>query len=144
MLFGKPKRIVKRILIVEDEPLTAFDNEVMLRDAGYEVVATLDRFADAVATLDEEQVDLILCDVRLTGERTGVDLAKVARTRGIPVLFATGNPPDNARELVLGCLTKPYNDRTLRAALNAVDQHLAGKKPKPPKGLELFGLPAAD
>ena len=27
MLFGKRKRIVKRILIVEDEPLTAFDNE---------------------------------------------------------------------------------------------------------------------
>ena len=30
MLFGKRKRIVKRILIVEDEPLTAFDNETML------------------------------------------------------------------------------------------------------------------
>ena len=47
MLFGKRKRIVKRILIVEDEPWTAFDNETMLRDAGYEVVATIDRFADA-------------------------------------------------------------------------------------------------
>ncbi len=38
MLFGKPKRVVKRILIVEDEPLTAFDNETMLGDAGYEIV----------------------------------------------------------------------------------------------------------
>ncbi|CAN5229029.1 hypothetical protein BH24PSE1_BH24PSE1_11340 [soil metagenome] len=34
MLFGKRKRIVKRILIVEDEPLTAFDNETMLADLG--------------------------------------------------------------------------------------------------------------
>ena len=40
MLFGKRNRVVKRILIVEDEPLTAFDNETMLTDAGYEVVAT--------------------------------------------------------------------------------------------------------
>ncbi|MEO5809399.1 MAG: response regulator [Sphingomicrobium sp.] len=144
MLFGKPKRIVKRILIVEDEPLTAFDNEVRLRDAGYEVVATLDRVADAVATLDEEQVDLILCDVRLTGERTGIDLAQIAQKRGIPVLFSTGNPPPNASDLVLGCLIKPYTDRTLRAALKAVEQHLAGKKAKPPNGLELYGIPAAD
>ena len=36
MLFGKRKRIVKRILVIEDEPLTAFDNEVMIKDAGYD------------------------------------------------------------------------------------------------------------
>jgi len=87
MLFGKRERIVNRILIVEDEPLTAFDNETMIADAGYEVVATLDRYSDAVATLDKEKVDLILCDVRLTGERSGIDLAQVAKNRGIPVLF---------------------------------------------------------
>ena len=52
MLFGKRKRVVNRILIVEDEPLTAFDNEVMLGDLGYEVVATLDRFEDAIELLE--------------------------------------------------------------------------------------------
>lgn len=140
MLFGKQKRIVNRILIVEDEPLTAFDNETMIADAGYEVVATLDRFTDAVATLDREKVDLILCDVRLAGERTGIDLAQVAKNRGIPVLFSTGMAPDNAAELVIGCLMKPYSDRTLKAALKAVDEHLAGKKTKPPRGLTLFEL----
>jgi len=138
MLFGKRKRIVNRILIVEDEPLTAFANENLIGDAGYEVVATLDRFADAVAALDSEQVDLILCDVRLTGERTGIDLAKIARERGIPVLFVTGAPPDNASELVIGCLMKPYNDRTLKASLTAVDKFLAGEKVRPPRGLTLY------
>ncbi len=138
MLFGKRNRIVNRILIVEDEPLTAFDNETMIADAGYEVVATLDRYADAVDTLGKEKVDLILCDVRLSGERTGIDLAKVARDRGIPVLFSTGLAPVNAAELVVGCLMKPYTERTLRAALKAVDQHLAGQKTKPPKGLILY------
>ena len=138
MLFGKRERVVNRILIVEDEPLTAFDNETMVADAGYEVVATLDRFSDAVETLDREKVDLILCDVRLTGERSGIDLARVAQKRGIPVLFSTGMPPDNASELVIGCLMKPYSDRTLKAALHAVDLHLAGKKAKPPRGLTLY------
>ena len=139
MLFGKPKRIVKRILVVEDEPLTAFDNETMLEEAGYTVVATHDRVADAIATLDRDRVDLIMSDVRLTGERSGIDLARIARERGIPVLFATGNAPDNASELVIGCLMKPYNDRILKAALVAVDQHLAGEKVKPPRGLILYG-----
>jgi CheY-like chemotaxis protein len=138
MLFGKRKRIVNRILIVEDEPLTAFDTENLLGDEGYEVIATVDRFADAVATLDHEQVDLILCDVRLTGERTGIDLAREAKKRGIPVLFVTGAAPDNASELVIGVLEKPYNNRTLRSALTAVDCYLAGKKARPPKGLTLY------
>jgi len=138
MLFGKRKRIVNRILIVEDEPLTAFDTENLLSDEGYEVVATLDRFRDAVATLDREPLDLILCDVRLTGERTGIDLARFARERRIPVLFVTGAAPDNAAELAIGCLMKPYNDRTLKAALIAVDKYLAGEKARPPKGLVLY------
>jgi two-component system, response regulator PdtaR len=138
MLFGKRKRIVNRILIVEDEPLTAFDNELMIGDAGYEVVATLDRFSDAIAILDKEQVDLILCDVRLTGERTGIDLAKEARGRSIPVLFVTGDAPDNSSELVVGVLMKPYSHGTMRSALKAIDSFLAGRKARPPKGLTLF------
>jgi DNA-binding response OmpR family regulator len=91
-----------------------------------------------VTALDREQVDLILSDVRLTGDRTGIDLARIAKERGIPILFATGKAPDNVAELALGCLLKPYNERTLRAALKAVDQHLSGQKVKAPKGLILY------
>jgi CheY-like chemotaxis protein len=138
VLFGKRKRIVNKILIVEDEPLTAFDNESMLTDAGYEVVATVDRFRDAIEALDAHPVDLILSDVRLRGDRTGTELAREAKKRGIPVLFVTGYPPDNAAELAIGCLLKPYSNRKLRAALEAVDQYLAGEKARPPSGLTLF------
>ena len=138
MLFGKRKRIVNRILIVEDEPLTAFDTEIVIGGEGYQVVATLDRFKDAIETLDREKVDLILSDVRLTGQRTGVDLAREAQRRSIPVLFVTGAPPDNAEEMVIGVLMKPYNHRTLRSALTAIDCYLAGEKARPPKGLTLY------
>ena len=140
MLFGKRKRIVKRVLIIEDEPVTAFDNEVILRDCGLEVVATHDDFEEALAALDREQVDLILSDVRLRGDRTGIDLAHEAKKRGIPLLFITGYPPDNARELAIGCLLKPYSDRTMRQTIEAIDLHLGGKACKPPKGLELYPI----
>ena len=140
MLFGKRKRVVKRILIVEDEPLTAFDNETMLADAGYEVVATLDNFDDAIARLDREKLDLILSDVRLSGKRTGMDLARAAKERGVPVLFSTGfDLPEEAATLAIGCLRKPYSERQLRSALDTVNDLLAGRQAKAGKGLDLYG-----
>jgi len=139
MLFGKRKRIVNRILIVEDEPLTAFDNEVMLGDLGYEVVATLDSFEDAIELLDREKIDLILSDYRLSSQRTGLDLARAAKNRSIPIIFSTGHAlPPESTQLALGCINKPYSERTLKLALNAVDRRLSGKSAKPPRGVELF------
>ena len=81
----------------------------------------------------------MLSDFRLSGKRTGLDLARAAKNRGVPIVFSTGHqlPPESV-SLSLGCITKPYSERTLRLALNAVDKRLAGKSAKPPKGVELF------
>ncbi len=152
MLFGRQSRHVKRILIVEDEPLVAFDNETMVAAAGYTVVATVDRVSDALAVLarelapagedeetDDRGVDLILTDLSLTGERTGLDLAIEARALGVPVLFATANPPDSGEGQALGVLIKPYNERRLRAALKTVERLFAGKSNiDPPEGMILY------
>jgi CheY-like chemotaxis protein len=141
MLFGKRRQVVKRILIVEDEPLTAFDNENILSDAGYEIVATVDGLDDALDVLGREAVDLILSDVRLKKQQTGIKLAHHARKSGVPTLFATGHAYPRASEIAVGCLLKPYTDRQLLKAIECVDRHLQGEKVKPPKGLELFITP---
>ena len=138
MLFGRRKQIVKRILIVEDEPLTAFDNENFLGDAGYEIVATVDDLDEALEVLKSEQVDLILSDVRLRKQQTGIELAKAAKKKGVPTLFATGHPYPGAADIAVGCLTKPYSERQLCKAIEAVDKHLQNQRVKPPKGLQLF------
>jgi CheY-like chemotaxis protein len=138
MLFGKRKQVVKRILIVEDEPLTAFDNENHLGDAGYDIVATVDDLHEAMEILDREEVHLILSDVRLKKQQTGIHLAQHAKEKGIPTLFATGNPYPGASEIAVGCLAKPYTERQLTKAIECVDRHLQGQKVKAPKGLELF------
>jgi DNA-binding response OmpR family regulator len=128
MLFTKRERLIRRILIVEDEPLVAFDNEYMLQDAGYEVVATVDSFADASAVIAAEQIDLVLTDISLAGDGDGTDVARAAGAKGVPVLFVTGNCTEDARSLALGCLAKPYGERVLLNALIAVDGHIQGRK----------------
>ena len=138
MLFGKRKQVVKRILVVEDEPLTAFDNENMLGDAGYEVVATVDDLEEALSVLDREEVHLVLSDVRLRKDQTGIQLAQAAKAKGVPTLFATGHAYPGAAEIAVGCLMKPYTERQLTKAIECVDRHHQGEKVKTPKGLELF------
>jgi two-component SAPR family response regulator len=142
MLFGKRKQVVKRILIVEDEPLTAFDNENTLSDAGYEIVATVDDLDEALDALDREEVHLVLSDVRLHKQQTGIKLAQHAKRRGVPILFATGHAYPAAAEIAVGCLMKPYTERQLCKAIECVDRLLQGEKVKPPKRLQLFA--AAD
>ena len=142
MLFGKRKRVVKRILIVEDEPLTAFDTETMLGDFGYEVVATLDDYEEALGKLDSEEVHLVIADVRLHGEDLGIELARNALMRGVPTLLATGHQLPPATAHALGCLKKPYTERLLKQALESVDRHLQGESVKPLKGLELYSTNA--
>ena len=139
MLFGRRARVINRILIVEDEPLVAFDNEHYLRDAGYEIVATVDTVPEAIAAIGDG-VDLVLADVNLSDGGNGRDVAQTARERGVPLMFVTGACPIDAQTLAVGCLAKPYSQRDLLAAIETVDAKLAGRAPKRvPKSFTLFG-----
>ena len=139
MLFGKRERLIRRIMIVEDEPLTAFDNEHGLIEAGYEVVATVDSHEEAVIVLAREPLDLVVTDIGLAGDGDGHDVARAAGAKGVPVLFVTGRPNDAGKALALGCLAKPYSTGVLATSLGVIDRVLQGRKPRRlPVGLTLF------
>lgn len=141
MLFGRKQRLINRLLIVEDEPLVAFDNEHALMEAGYHVVATVNRYRDAMDIVSRHPIDLILSDVRLTGERNGADLARDVKLMGLRLMFVTATCPVNAPEIAIGCLAKPFAHRELFAAIEAVDLTVAGRPPgKLPRGLTLYGV----
>ena len=129
----------KTILIVEDEPLVAFDNELHVVDAGYRVVATVDNEGEAIAILQREPIDLVLADVNLSRGGSGIEVARIASELDIPVLFATGACPGDARQFAIGCLNKPYTAAELVKAIHAVDLMIRGKTPKGmPKPLNLY------
>ena len=139
MLFGKKTRRITRLLLVEDEPLVAFDTEYFLGEADFTIVATVDRVADALPIIESDEIiDLLLVDVTLA-DGSGVDVARAAHARGVPVLFVTGNFPDEASAWAAGCLSKPYAQRSLLASIAAIEATLDGKPPKRlPPGFQLF------
>ncbi|WP_242095213.1 MULTISPECIES: response regulator [unclassified Sphingomonas] len=139
MIFGRKKRQIVRLLVVEDEPLVAFDTEHFLSDANYTIVGTVDRVADAVAVIGRgEPIDLVLVDVRLA-DGSGLDVARAALAQEIPVLFVTGNFPPEAQPLAAGCLAKPYAQRDLIAAIAAIEAAIDGRPAKRmPPGLTIF------
>lgn len=139
MLFVKKKRRITRLLIVEDEPLVAFDTEHSLREGGFEVVATTDSVTEAIRHLnDAVEIDLVLVDLNLS-DGSGVEVAQVARARCIPVMFVTGGSPDEGMALAMGCLSKPYPQRDLLTAIAVIETVLAGKRPRRmPNSFRLF------
>ena len=140
MLFGRRDRKAIRLLIVEDEPLIAFDTEHFLSDCGYIVVATVDHADDARAAIAGGGIDLVLSDVTLSRASSGRDVALAAKAAGVPLLFVTSRCPEDAPQISIGCLAKPYKQRDLSIALEAIEALLDGVAvPKRlPKGLTFY------
>jgi DNA-binding response OmpR family regulator len=144
MLFGRKKRRIERLLIVEDEPLVAFDTEHFLTGEGFTITATVDSVAGAIRAIERDvDIDLVLVDVNLS-DGSGVEVARAAHGQGVAVLFVTGNCPGEAKALAAGCLSKPYPQRDLLAAIGAIEAVLdGGKVPRRlPGSFSLFGSPA--
>ncbi len=91
-----------RILVVEDDPVTAaVVGHILGKRGGFEVCHTADP-TDALARLASESWDLVLTDVEMP-EMTGAELVKALRkiSPDLPVAVITGHSPaDSAmREL---------------------------------------------
>ena len=87
-----------RIVVVEDEVFIRLDLMTHLSSAGHTVVGTADSAADAVKVVERERPDLVLMDVRLTGEEDGISAAlQVWERFAIRSLFVSANLDAAAR-----------------------------------------------
>jgi CheY-like chemotaxis protein len=93
--------LVKKILIAEDELLIAKVLRMQLEKLGYEVQNVVDSHQAILSTL-EFNPDMIILDVFLKNNTTGIDSAIKIRELGIdtPIIFTTGNSYDETIELV--------------------------------------------
>src|SRR3546814_17732042 len=117
MRFASRPTCIKRLLIIEDDPLTAFDNEHTLKLGGYQIVATVDSGEAAVAVMASESVDAIVPDLGLAGHMTGREVARPARHRGSAVLLVAGQCTADATGIPTASLGNPHNPPALDAAM---------------------------
>jgi DNA-binding NarL/FixJ family response regulator len=115
------------ILLVEDDFLVSMEMETGLEEAGYEVAGIAATAEEAIALAERCRPALAVMDIRLAGERDGVDAAlEIFRTLGIRSIFASAHGDARIRARAapaqpLGWVAKPYRVETL---LKAVEEAL--------------------
>jgi two-component system, response regulator PdtaR len=114
-----------RIVVVEDDVFIRLDLMTHLRSGGHAVVGTADSAAEAVRVVERERPDLVLMDVRLLGDRDGIDAAtEIWQRFAIRSLLVSANLDTAARAKAsaanpIGFLEKPYTPSSLLAAVAA-------------------------
>jgi two-component system, response regulator PdtaR len=114
-----------RILIVEDEAITALDEEGTLEELGYEVVGIVDTGEEAIAKANELKPDLVLMDITLKTKMTGTEAAWEIREQfDIPVIFVTAKGNKAIYDAahyghVTGYIIKPFDITKLQANIEA-------------------------
>ena len=79
-----------KILVVEDERITAEDMRKALNSVGYEVPAIVSSGEDAIKVSEEIKPDLVIMDIKLEGEMDGIEAAEKIRSKlGIPIIYLT-------------------------------------------------------
>jgi DNA-binding NarL/FixJ family response regulator len=80
-----------RVLILEDEILVAWSLQEVLNLVGYEVTGIAATVHDALCLAEVTRPDLAIVDVRLAGQRDGIEGAELLRQQfGLAVIFLTG------------------------------------------------------
>ena len=110
--------------------------------AGHSVVGLAITSEDAINLAGWCRPDLVPMDIRLA-EGNGVEAAQAIHTRwAIPSLFATSHVENSAAtcRAALGCLRKPYADRSLVRSIQVIEQVMNGFEPTLPRlhNLELY------
>ena len=104
-----------RVLVVDDEMLICLLIETILLDAGYQVTVA-NTIAEASCAIDAGETDLAILDINVRGQKT-YSIADRLGAAGIPFIFATGGGPEPPPYPNRPCLTKPFNEADLLAAV---------------------------
>jgi CheY-like chemotaxis protein len=117
-----------RILIIEDEMITALAIQRILENLGYMVTEILQSGEEAIEKIETLKPDLIIMDITLSGKIDGIEAAmRINKNSRIPIVYLTANTDheiiQRAKESTqsYGYLLKPVSgidlDWTIHTAL---------------------------
>jgi len=116
------KQTRARVLIIEDEPMIAMDIETIVRDLGHDVTGVAVTRDEAVALAMEDRPGLVLADIQLADDSSGIDAVKdILAQFEVPVIFITAFPErllTGERPEPTFLITKPFQRSTVKAAIS--------------------------
>jgi len=124
----------KKILIVEDEGITAFELETKIKRWGYVTVGTAVSVEDALKMAREMLPDLVILDIRLQGEQDGIEFAEIIKKEmDIPIIYVTAHSSDlileRAKKTVPHAyIVKPFDDKEIKFAVEMAFYKFAMEK----------------
>jgi len=130
------------ILIVEDDLSFALELDMLVQEIGYTVAGRVDNAIEALTLIFNQKPDLILMDIDIKGELTGIELAKRIRELDIPILFITSFRDEAHYEAAkatnfVGYLVKPLEMYSLRSSIELAIRSLQSEK-KTEDGSNIF------
>ena len=116
----------KRIMIVEDEPMTSMSEKQMLENLGYEVTGIALSGEVAVQMAGADRPDFVLMDIMLMGGMDGREATlKIQELYQIPVIYVTAfGDKDTSSSLKtappegIGYVVKPFTEEELGSEIN--------------------------
>ncbi len=118
-----------KILIVEDEGLTAMELQRKLKSAGYDVPTFAFSGKEAIKKAEELKPDLVLMDIFLKGKIDGIDAAaQIKKDLGIPIIYLTAHGDSNTKERAKNTepsayLLKPFDIDVLQKNIDKALYH---------------------
>lgn len=112
-----------RVLILEDNAIQALTLEMILKRLGLQEVKKAYNADQAYQHLDNFQPDLMLVDINLGSEETGIDVVRNVQDKfPVHVLYITGNSDIHHKQIAegtdyIGYLVKPIDPDTLEKTL---------------------------
>lgn len=113
----------KKILIVEDDPVSSALTATYARELGYDVLCTVSTGREAVDSAGSLKPDLVIMDVVLRGNMDGIDAARnIYENYRVPVIFITQSSLDENLDRIrntnpFGYLIKPVDRHELRVSI---------------------------
>jgi DNA-binding LytR/AlgR family response regulator len=127
-----------KIIIVEDEIITATDLKTILEKKGYTVLAICKTYDEILVALESDTPDLMLIDIKLRlSSRDGVEIAEsINQNNNIPVIFLTSQTDhrtfERAKNLQPAAyLFKPFRHGELVYQIELAYQHYLVNKSFP-------------
>lgn len=112
-----------KIIIVEDDEITALNLKLSLQKHGYDIIAVCDNAPQAKEKIEETKPDVIIIDISLQESNDGIELAKTIRQQYmIPFIYLTSYSDDDIIAEAIktepyGYIVKPFDPSSLHATI---------------------------